>query len=71
MNLLDVIIKEFALKNDAQLAKKLGVKPSRISKMRHGSLGVTDSFILVVYDNTGWPIERIREEIKKGEESLL
>jgi plasmid maintenance system antidote protein VapI len=71
MNLLDVIIKEFALKNDAQLAKKLGVKPSRISKMRHGTLPVNDMFILRVYDNTGWSIERIREEIKKGEESLL
>lgn len=71
MNLLDAIIKEFELKNDAHLAKKLGVMPSRISKMRHGALSVTDSFILVVYDKTGWSIERIREEIKKGEESLL
>jgi plasmid maintenance system antidote protein VapI len=71
MNLLDVIIKEFALKNDAQLAKKLGVRASRISKMRHGTLPATDTFILKVYDNTGWSIERIREEIKKSEESLL
>lgn len=71
MNLLDAIIKEFELKNDAHLADKLGVLPSRVSKMRHGRLSVTDSFILVVYDKTGWSIERIREEIKKGEESLL
>lgn len=71
MNILDVLIKEFELKNDARLAKMLGVAPSRISKMRSGAMGVTDSFILLVYDKAGWSIERIREEIKKGEGLLL
>lgn len=61
--LLDAIIKEFQLKNDADLARFLKVAPSMISKIRHRTLSVTGDTILIVYDRTGWSIEKIRGKL--------
>ena len=62
--LLDAIIVEFHLHNDASLANFLGVAPSMISKLRSRSLSVTGDTVLRVYDRTGWSIETIRKLIK-------
>lgn len=62
--LLDAIIKEFKLKNDAQLARFLKIAPSMVSKLRHRTLSVTGDTILNVYDRTGWSIETIRKLLK-------
>ena len=59
--LLDTIVKEFDLKNDAQLSRFLKVAPSMVSKLRHRALSVTGDTILIVYDRTGWSIETIRK----------
>ena len=63
--LLDAIKAEFNIKTDAALAARLCVNTSSISKYRHGTLGLTDSFVLKVHDATDWPISRIREEAAK------
>jgi plasmid maintenance system antidote protein VapI len=62
--LLDAIITEFALHNDAALSSFLGVAPSMISKLRSRSLSVTGDTVLRVYDRTGWSIETIRKLLK-------
>jgi plasmid maintenance system antidote protein VapI len=62
--LLDAIIKEFNLKNDADLARFMKVAPSMVSKLRHRTLSVTGDTILIVYDRTGWSIETIRKLLK-------
>jgi len=62
--LLDAIIKEFNLKNDADLARFMKVAPSMVSKLRHRTLSVTGDTILRVYDTTGWSIEKIREKLR-------
>ena len=61
--LLDAIIKEFNLKNDADLARFMKVAPSMVSKLRHRTLSITGDTILRVYDTTGWSIEKIREKL--------
>lgn len=62
--LLDAIITEFDLHNDAALSSFLGVAPSMISKLRSRSLSVTGDTVLRVYDRTGWSIETIRKLLK-------
>jgi len=62
--LLDTLIKEFGLKNDAALAKFLEIPPSSLSKWRNGFQGVSAERILHIYDKTGWSIEKIRKLLK-------
>lgn len=62
--LLDTLIKEFGLKNDAALAKFLDVPPSALSKWRNGFQGVSAERILHIYDKTGWSIEKIRRLLR-------
>lgn len=58
--LLDQLMDEFNLKNDAALARFLGLQPPVISKLRNGFQPITAERILQIYDKTGWPIEKIR-----------
>lgn len=62
--LLDAIIQEFNLKNDAAAAKFLKMPPSALSKWRTGYKPVTAAQILQIYDVTGWPIEEIRRLLR-------
>lgn len=61
--LLDYLISAFKLKNNAELAKALGVTEGAISKIRHGVYKVNADFILRVYDKTDMSIEEIRTMI--------
>jgi hypothetical protein len=61
--LLDSITREFNLKNDAALARFLKIAPSMVCKLRHRTLSVTGDTILIVYDRTGWSIEKIRGKL--------
>lgn len=67
--LLDTIMAEFNLKNDAALAQFLDVGAPAISKIRHGYNGIGGNGILNVYDKTGWSIETIRELLAQQEEN--
>jgi plasmid maintenance system antidote protein VapI len=57
--LLDQLKWEFALSTDGKLCDFLGVKRSTVSKIRHGTNGISSDFILRVHKTTGWPVERI------------
>ena len=61
--LLDAVNARLGLENDTVLAKRLGMAPSGISKIRRGHNRVTPEIILRVYDLTGWSIEDIRKLI--------
>ena len=59
-DILDIIKDEFNLKNDRALSDFLSVPPPVISKLRHGTITFTATYILLIYDATGWSIEKIR-----------
>jgi plasmid maintenance system antidote protein VapI len=65
--LLDAIIAEFQLKNDAALSNFLDVPPPHVSRMRHVRYGISAEMILRVYDKTGWSIEKIRSYLRGPE----
>jgi plasmid maintenance system antidote protein VapI len=48
------------LPNDAVLAKLLGVHPPTISKMRHGHMSLTPSFILKIHEAFDMPVKEIK-----------
>jgi len=62
--LLDAIIIEFNLKNDAAAAKFLKMPPSALSKWRSGYKPVSAAQILQIHDITGWSIDEIRRLLK-------
>lgn len=59
--LLDYLRKYARVKNDAALARLLGVKPPMLSKMRHRTLSVTPAFILRVHEEFDIPVAQIRK----------
>lgn len=59
--LLDALMDEFNLKNDAALASALGVSKPLISKVRNRVLPLRASLVLRIHDATGWPIKQIKE----------
>lgn len=58
--LLDKLMADFNLKNDAALARMLDVNPPEISRIRNRHRIVTPAFILQVHDVVGWPIKDIK-----------
>lgn len=60
-HLLDVMIREFELKNDAALARFLQIFPAQVSKVRAGRLPVSADLILRIHDCTDWEIKRIKQ----------
>lgn len=61
--LLDKIVTDHKLKNDAALAKFLDIAPAIISKYRHGRAVMTPAAILNAHDKTGLSIAEIRRLI--------
>lgn len=59
--LLDTMIDEFKLKNDAALCRLLELDKGQISKLRNGRLPVNATHILYIHDVTGWEIKRIKQ----------
>lgn len=58
--LINYLRKKHELKNDAALARHLGVGAPIISKLRHRSVPLTPHLILLIYDKCEVPIELIR-----------
>jgi hypothetical protein len=63
--LLDFLIKEYGLKNDATLSKALGIKPPALSKIRSRRMGVSGDMKIIIYKKTGMSIEDIEEFLEK------
>ncbi len=58
--LLDTLIENLRLKNDAQLCRALEVAPPVVSKIRHHKLPVGASMLLRMHEVTGLAIQDLR-----------
>ena len=59
-HLIDHLRREYRLRNDAELAKQIGVKPPAISKLRHGMSALTPATILKIHEAYDMPVKEIR-----------
>jgi hypothetical protein len=59
--LLDKLLAEYMLPNDAALARALEMLPPDISRVRNRLRPMSAAFILRVHEVTDWPIKRIKE----------
>lgn len=59
-HLIDHLRREYELRNDAELAKRIGVKPPAISKLRHGTSALTPAIILKIHEAFDMPVKEIR-----------
>jgi len=60
MKLLDTLKEKYDLKNDAEISRRLEIKPPVISKIRHGKVSVSAEIILKIHENLGMPVADIR-----------
>jgi hypothetical protein len=60
VKLLDHLKTTLQLKNDAALARKFGVAPPVVSKIRHGALPVGDSFLIKSHEIGGVSFTQLR-----------
>ena len=58
--LLDALMKDLNLKNDAALSRALEVAPPVISKIRHGGLAVGATILISMHELTGKSIAELR-----------
>ncbi len=64
--LLDTLIERTALKNDAALAKMLGVTPPVVSKHRSGKLAIGANMLIRMHETTNIPIRELRALIPEN-----
>ena len=67
--LLDFLIKEYGLKNDAALSRALGIRPSAISKIRARTLGFSGDMKILVHKKTGMSIEDIEAFLEEDNDT--
>lgn len=60
-DLLDLVIDQLDLKNDAGLARELSMSPPAISRMRQGKLPVGASTLVRMHEATNLSIGQLRE----------
>jgi plasmid maintenance system antidote protein VapI len=60
-NLLDKIIREFNLRNDAALARMLDIAPPVISKLRHGRTELSAAIVVRIHEATELPVSTIKK----------
>jgi plasmid maintenance system antidote protein VapI len=59
--LLDYLLKQFDLRRDVDLARALQVNQPLLSKIRHGTISITPSFILKVHETFDIPVKEIKK----------
>lgn len=59
--LLDTLLREQGLKNDAQLARDMQIGPPQLSKIRHGYTPVSDEFRVAVMRKYAMTLVRLDE----------
>lgn len=59
-NLIDALIKQLGIKNDAALSRRLEVAPPVISKIRHKILPVGPNLLIRMHEESGLSIREIR-----------
>lgn len=60
MKLLDELQNRFEIKNDRQLAAKLGVSTPVMSRVRNGKCAVSADIIIRIHEVFGLPIAEIK-----------
>jgi plasmid maintenance system antidote protein VapI len=63
---LDSVLEIKNLKNDAALARAIGVSSPALSKVRHDRLPVTAALLLKLHDYTGMSIAELRTLLYHG-----
>lgn len=61
MKLLDHLIANHDVKNDADISRKLEVSPPVISRLRNGKCNVSSDIILRIHEVFNIPVKQIRE----------
>lgn len=64
--LLNTVMTNLRLPNDAALARALDVGPSMISKLRHGRSNVTADLLLRIHEETNLPIRTLKSMLADG-----
>jgi transcriptional regulator with XRE-family HTH domain len=59
-NLMDMLQLVFRLRNDRQLAARLGVLPSQICKIRKRRAPISPAFLLNMHEETGLSVDMLR-----------
>jgi hypothetical protein len=59
-DIFDIIRDEFKLRNDRELSEFLEITPSVLSRLRHGKMTFTPTYLLAVHDATDWSLNKIR-----------
>jgi len=59
-DIFDIIKDEFKLRNDRELSEFLEITPSVLSRLRHGKMTFTPTYLLAVHDATDWSLNKIR-----------
>jgi hypothetical protein len=59
-DIFDIIKDEFKLRNDRELSEFLEITPSVLSRLRHGKMTFTPTYLLAVHDATDWSLDKIR-----------
>jgi DNA-binding transcriptional regulator YdaS (Cro superfamily) len=57
---LDAVVAHMGLRNHAELARAIGLSRPAVSKIKHGRLPVTASFLLRIHDASGLDIAHLR-----------
>lgn len=58
--LLDAMLQAMALKNDAALARRLGVLPATLSKVRHLRTPVSADLLIRLHEQSEMPIRELK-----------
>lgn len=59
-NLFDALIRHLALKNDAALAKKLGISSLIINRIRRFTQPVSGTVLILIQEKTGFSFSELR-----------
>jgi len=57
--LLDALIDGVTVRNDADIARVLGIAAPQVSKTRHGKIEVSDIMRVAIMRNFKWSLKRI------------
>jgi hypothetical protein len=65
-HLLDTLLARYQLKNDAALARFVGIGPPQISKARHGKLRITAGMQLAIMAVTNLGLDELNAMLYQG-----
>lgn len=57
--LLDLLLSHENLRNDADIARELGIAAPQVSKTRHGKIEVSDTMRVAIMRRFKWSLRRI------------